>query len=37
LETHYLQGRVFIRRDDNAGTVWVGGQTCILIERTLTV
>jgi PhzF family phenazine biosynthesis protein len=31
------QGRVFIRRDDNTGTVWVGGQTCILIEGTLTL
>ena len=31
------QGRLFIRRDDNTGTVWVGGQTCILIEGTLTL
>jgi len=31
------QGRVFIRRDDNSGIVWVGGQTCILIEGTLTL
>ena len=30
-------GRLFIRRDDNTGTVWVGGQTCILIEGTLTL
>ena len=29
-------GRVFIRRDDT-GTVWVGGQTSILIEGTLTL
>jgi PhzF family phenazine biosynthesis protein len=31
------QGRLFIRRDDKTGTVWVGGQTCILIEGTLTL
>jgi len=31
------QGRLFIRRDDNTGTVWVGGQTSILIEGTLTL
>ena len=31
------QGRVFIRRDDSTGIVWVGGQTCILIEGTLTL
>jgi PhzF family phenazine biosynthesis protein len=31
------QGRVFIRRDDNSGIVWVGGQSCILIEGTLTL
>ena len=31
------QGRLFIRRDDNTGIVWVGGQTCILIEGTLTL
>jgi len=31
------QGRVFIRRDDSTGTVWIGGQTCILIEGTLTL
>ena len=31
------QGRVFIRRDNNTGIVWVGGQTCILIEGTLTL
>jgi PhzF family phenazine biosynthesis protein len=30
-------GRLFIRRDDKAGTVWVGGQTSILIEGTLTL
>jgi predicted PhzF superfamily epimerase YddE/YHI9 len=30
------QGRLFIRRDDNTGAVWVG-QTCILIEGTLTL
>jgi PhzF family phenazine biosynthesis protein len=30
-------GRLFIRRDDHTGTVWVGGQTCILIEGTLTL
>ena len=30
------EGRLFIRRDD-AGTVWVGGQTSILIEGTLTL
>ena len=28
-------GRLFIRRDDTTGIVWVGGQTCILIEGTL--
>jgi len=31
------QGRLFIRRDDTTRTVWVGGQTCILIEGTLTL
>jgi PhzF family phenazine biosynthesis protein len=31
------QGRVFIRRDDSTGTVWVGGETRILIEGTLTL
>lgn len=31
------KGRVFIRRDDITGIVWVGGQTCILIEGTLTL
>jgi len=31
------EGRLFIRRDDKTGTVWVGGQTCILIEGTLTL
>jgi PhzF family phenazine biosynthesis protein len=31
------QGRVFIRRDDSTGTVWIGGRTCILIEGTLTL
>jgi PhzF family phenazine biosynthesis protein len=30
------EGRLFIRRDA-AGTVWVGGQTSILIEGTLTL
>jgi PhzF family phenazine biosynthesis protein len=29
------QGRLFVRRDDSTGTVWVGGQTCILIDGTL--
>ena len=31
------EGRLFIRRDDNTGTIWVGGQTSILIEGTLTL
>jgi PhzF family phenazine biosynthesis protein len=31
------QGRVHIRRDDSTGTIWVGGQTCMLIEGTLTL
>jgi predicted PhzF superfamily epimerase YddE/YHI9 len=31
------EGRLFIRRDDNSGIVWVGGQSCILIEGTLTL
>lgn len=31
------QGRLFIRRDDKTGTVWVGGQTWILIQGTLTL
>lgn len=30
-------GRLFIRRDDNTGIVWIGGQTSILIEGTLTL
>jgi PhzF family phenazine biosynthesis protein len=30
------EGRLFIRRDD-AGTVWIGGQTSILIEGMLTL
>jgi PhzF family phenazine biosynthesis protein len=30
-------GRVFIRRDRATGTVWVGGETCVLIEGTLTL
>ncbi len=30
------EGRVHIRRDE-AGTVWIGGQTCIMIEGTLTL
>lgn len=30
------QGRVFIRRDAD-GIVWVGGQTCMLIEGTVTL
>jgi PhzF family phenazine biosynthesis protein len=29
------EGRLFIRRDDKTGIVWVGGRTCILIEGTL--
>ena len=28
-------GRLFIRRDATTNAVWVGGQTCILIEGTL--
>jgi len=31
------EGRVFIRRDDKTGIVWVGGETRILIEGTLTL
>ncbi len=31
------QGRVHIRRDDATGTVWVGGQTCVLIQGTLSL
>ena len=31
------QGRVFIRRDDSTGIVWIGGHTRILIEGTLTL
>jgi PhzF family phenazine biosynthesis protein len=31
------EGRVFIRRDDSTGTVWIGGETRILIEGTLTL
>jgi PhzF family phenazine biosynthesis protein len=30
-------GRVYIRRDERGGTVWVGGETSILIEGTLTL
>jgi PhzF family phenazine biosynthesis protein len=30
-------GRLYIRRDDASGTVWVGGETYILIEGTLTL
>jgi predicted PhzF superfamily epimerase YddE/YHI9 len=30
-------GRLYIRRDDKTGIVWVGGQTAILIEGTLTL
>ncbi|HEY3791247.1 MAG TPA: PhzF family phenazine biosynthesis protein [Bradyrhizobium sp.] len=30
-------GRLYIRRDDRTGIVWVGGQTSILIEGTLTL
>jgi predicted PhzF superfamily epimerase YddE/YHI9 len=29
------EGRVFIRRDDQSGNVWIGGETRILIEGTL--
>ena len=32
-----IVGRVFIRRDSATGTVWVGGETCVLIEGTLTL
>jgi PhzF family phenazine biosynthesis protein len=31
------EGRLFIRRDDTTGTIWVGGQTSILIEGTLSL
>jgi PhzF family phenazine biosynthesis protein len=31
------EGRVFIRRDEVTGKVWIGGNTCILIEGTLTL
>jgi PhzF family phenazine biosynthesis protein len=31
------EGRVFIRRDEATGRVWVGGRTCIMIEGTLTL
>lgn len=31
------EGRVFIRRDDKTGIVWIGGETRILIEGTLTL
>jgi PhzF family phenazine biosynthesis protein len=31
------EGRLFIRRDDKTGTVWVGGETSILIEGMLTL
>jgi PhzF family phenazine biosynthesis protein len=30
-------GRLFIRHDSATNAVWVGGQTCILIEGTLTL
>ena len=30
-------GRVFIRQDAATNTIWVGGQTCFLIEGTLTL
>src|SRR5258708_3481465 len=31
------EGRVFIRRDEQSGNVWIGGETRILIEGTLTL
>jgi PhzF family phenazine biosynthesis protein len=31
------EGRVFIRRDDPSGIVWIGGETQIMIEGTLTL
>ena len=31
------EGRIFVRRDASTGKVWIGGQTCILIEGTLTL
>jgi PhzF family phenazine biosynthesis protein len=31
------EGRVFIRRDDPGGIVWIGGETQIMIEGTLTL
>jgi PhzF family phenazine biosynthesis protein len=31
------QGRVFIRRDDSTEVIWIGGETRILIEGTLTL
>jgi PhzF family phenazine biosynthesis protein len=31
------EGRVFIRKDKSSGIVWIGGNTCILIEGTLTL
>ena len=31
------EGRVFIRRDERNGKVWIGGETRILIEGTLTL
>ena len=31
------EGRVFIRRAEPVGTVWIGGQTCIMIEGTLSL
>ncbi len=30
-------GRISIRQDATTGTVWIGGQTCILIEGNLTL
>jgi predicted PhzF superfamily epimerase YddE/YHI9 len=31
------EGRVFIRRDDQSGIIWIGGETRILIEGMLTL
>lgn len=31
------EGRLFIRRDQATGRVWVGGKTCMLIDGTLTL
>jgi PhzF family phenazine biosynthesis protein len=31
------EGRVFIRRDEQSGNIWIGGETLILIEGTLTL